>query len=275
MIPNRLRQLWSEGKPTINGWLSVGSSFTAEIMAAQGYDSVTIDVQHGALDYSCVLPMLQAMRASGVVPMARVPWLEPGIIMKMLDAGAYGIICPMVSTAAQAAEFVSYVRYPPDGQRSFGPTRASYSMGPDIPGEANGQVLAFAMIETAEAMTNLDAIAATPGLDGLYIGPADLTFSLHGGRLAPAFDREEPEMIGAIRRVATACKAAGIRAALHCGTPDYAVRAIGWGFDMTTVSGDSRLLAAAAEASVKRFRDLVLTGAGQAAAAAKAGPGGY
>jgi 4-hydroxy-2-oxoheptanedioate aldolase len=278
MIPNRLKQLWSKGRPTINGWLSIGNSFTAEIMAAQGYDSVTIDVQHGALDYASALPMLQAMRASGVVPFARVPWREPGIIMKMLDAGAYGIICPMVNTAAQAAEFVSYVRYPPAGQRSFGPTRATYSMGPDIPGEANGQVLAFAMIETAEVMANLDAIAATPGLDGLYIGPADLTFSLHGGRLAPGFDREEPEMIDAIRRVATACKAAGIRAALHCGTPDYAARAIGWGFDMTTVSGDSRLLAAAAEASVKRFRDLIQTGPGQVGAGQAAGkpaPGGY
>ena len=113
MIKNRLKQLWAEGKPTINGWLSIGNPFTAEIMAAQGYDSLSVDVQHGALDYSMALPMLQAMRASGVVPMARVPWLEPGIIMKVLDAGAYGVICPMVNTAEQAAEFVSYLRYPP------------------------------------------------------------------------------------------------------------------------------------------------------------------
>ena len=99
MIANKLKQLWSQGKPTINGWCSIGNAFTAEIMAAQGYDSVTVDVQHGALDYSSLLPMLQAMRASGVVPMARVPWLEPGIIMKALDAGAFGIICPMVNNA--------------------------------------------------------------------------------------------------------------------------------------------------------------------------------
>ncbi len=89
MIPNRLKQLWAEGKPTLNGWCSIGNPFTAEIMAAQGYDSVTIDAQHGALDYSSALPMMQAMRASGVVPMVRVPWMEPGVIMKMLDAGAY------------------------------------------------------------------------------------------------------------------------------------------------------------------------------------------
>ncbi|HEU0223301.1 MAG TPA: aldolase/citrate lyase family protein [Paracoccaceae bacterium] len=256
MIKNKLKELWAEGGPTINGWLSIGNPFTAEIMAAQGYDSVTIDIQHGALDYSHVLPMFQAMRASGVVPMARVPWREPGIIMKVLDAGAYGVFCPMVNTTEQAAEFVSTLRYPPVGQRSFGPTRANFSAGANYAAEANGEILAFAMVETAEAMANLEAIAATPGLDGIYVGPADLTFSLAQGRLAPAFDREEPEMIEALHRILAACQSAGIRAALHCGTADYAARAIGWGFDMTTVSGDSRLLAAAADASVRRFREL-------------------
>src|SRR5918998_1669100 len=256
MIKNKLKQLWAEGKPTINGWLSIGNAFTAEIMAAQGYDSVSIDVQHGALDYSSALPMLQAMRASGAVPMARVPWLEPGIIMKVLDAGAYGVICRMVNTPDQASNFVSYVRSPPLGQRSFGPTRANISAGTNYAAEANDEILAFAMIETAQAMENLDAIAATPGLDGIYVGPADLTFSLAQGRLVPAFDREEPEMIEALQTIVAACKRNGIRAALHCGTPEYAARAIGWGFDMTTVGGDSRLLAAAAAASVKRFRDL-------------------
>jgi 4-hydroxy-2-oxoheptanedioate aldolase len=256
VIKNGLRALWAEGRPTLNGWLSIGNAFTAEIMAAQGYDSICIDIQHGALDYSAALPMLQAMRASGVVPLARVPWLEPGIVMKVVDAGAYGVICPMVNTASQAAEFVSYLRYPPLGQRSFGPTRANLSAGGNYAAEANGEILAFAMVETAEAMSNLDAIASTPGLDGIYVGPADLTFSLAQGRLAPAFDREEPEMIDALKRIVAACKKAGIRSALHCGTAEYAVRAISWGFDMTTVSGDSRLLAAAADASVRRFREL-------------------
>lgn len=271
MIKNKLKQIWADGRPTINGWLSIGNPFTAEIMAAQGYDSVSVDVQHGALDYSMLLPMFQAMRASGVVPMARVPWLEPGIIMKVLDAGAYGVICPMVNTPQQAAEFVSYLRYPPAGQRSFGPTRANFSAGANYAAEANDEILAFAMVETAEAMRNLDAIAATPGLDGIYVGPADLTFSLHQGRLAPAFDRQEPEMIEALRAIVVACKRHGKRAALHCGTAHYAARAIEWGFDMTTVSGDSRLLAAAAQASVARFRELT----GAKPASAEAGKGGY
>lgn len=255
MIRNRLKTIFAAGRPAINGWLSIGNPFTAEIMAAQGYDCVTIDIQHGALDYASVLPMLQAVRASGVVPMARVPWREPGIIMKALDAGALGIICPMISSVAEAAEFVSYMRYPPLGQRSFGPTRATIAYGGyDV--SANEEVLALAMIETREGMERVEEIAATPGLDGIYIGPADLTLGTQNGRLAPGFDREEDEMIALIKRILGACKTNGILACLHCGTPDYAARAVGWGFDLTTVSGDSRLLAAAASASVKRWREL-------------------
>lgn len=272
MIKNRLKVLWAEGKPTLNGWLSIGNAFTAEIMAAQGYDSVSIDVQHGALDYSAVLPMFQAMRASGVVPMARVPWLEPGIIMKVLDAGAYGVICPMVNTAEQAAEFVSYLRYPPQGLRSFGPTRVNFAAGANYATEANDEILGFAMIETKQAMANLDAIAATPGLSGIYVGPADLSLSLFDGKVTAGFDREEPEVIEALHRILAACKKNGVRAALHCGTAEYAARAIGWGFDMTTVSGDSRILAAGAAASVADFRRLT---APEEAAPAAVGKGGY
>ena len=160
------------------------------------------------------------------------------------------------------------MRYPPLGQRSFGPTRVSFAAGANYAGEANEEILAFAMIETAEGMSNLSSIAATPGLDGLYVGPADLTLSLAQGRLAPDFDREEDEMIAALKEIVGACKTSGIRAALHCGTPEYAARAIEWGFDMTTVSGDSRLLAGAASASVAKFRQL----AGQIGAKAEKGP---
>ncbi|HIO01196.1 MULTISPECIES: HpcH/HpaI aldolase family protein [Thalassospira] len=255
MISNKLKSIWAEQHPVLNGWLSIGNPFTAEIMAEQGYDSITIDIQHGALDYSSCLPMFQAMRGSGVVPMARVPWREPGIIMKALDAGAMGIICPMINTPEEAAEFVSFMRYPPQGQRSFGPTRANVAYGGyDL--TANNELLALAMIETQAGMDNLDKIAATPGLDGIYVGPADLTLGTQNGRLAPGFDREEDEMIATIKRILNACKENGIKACLHCGTPEYAARAIEWGFDLTTVSGDSRLLAAAASASVNSWREL-------------------
>lgn len=265
----KLRALWDQGQPTLNGWLSIGSPFTAEIMAAQGFDSLTIDMQHGALDYTELLPMLQAMRASGATLLARVPWLDPAQVMKALDAGADGIICPMVNTAGEAARFVSYLRYPPQGQRSFGPTRAMFAHGPDYPQTANSRILAFAMIETAEALANLDTITATPGLDGIYVGPADLTQSVSQGRLPFGMDRQEPQMIAAIRRIADACHARGLIAALHCGTPDYAAQAVGWGFRMTTVGGDTRFLSAAAAAAVAGFRRLT-TGAADSAQ-----PGGY
>lgn len=256
-MTNRLREIWASGQVALNGWCSIGAPFAAELMAAQGYDALTVDMQHGALDYSSLLPMLQAMRGSGVLPMARVPWLEAGAIMKALDAGAYGIICPMVNTAEEAAAFVSYLRYPPLGQRSFGPTRVAVGAGPGYARTANEAVLAFAMVETAQAMANLDAIVATPGLDGIYVGPADLAFSTSNGALEPGFDREEPELVAMLHRIAAACQSRGICAALHCGTPEYAARAAGWGFGLVTISGDSRLLAGAAAASVRGFRGLV------------------
>jgi 4-hydroxy-2-oxoheptanedioate aldolase len=265
----RLRKHWTEGKATLNGWCSIGNAFTAEIMAAQGFDSLTVDMQHGALDYSDLLPMLQAMRASGATLLARVPWLDPANVMKALDAGAEGVICPMVNTAEEAAALVSYMRYPPKGQRSFGPTRAAFALGAGYAAQANETVLAFAMIETAEGFANLDAIVATPGLDGIYVGPSDLSLSLGQGRLAPALDREEPEMVEALQRIAAACQRQGVIAALHCGTAEYAVRAVGWGYRMTTVGGDTRFLSQGAAAAVAEFRKL----AGQAGG--PTAPGGY
>ncbi|MCQ4630127.1 2,4-dihydroxyhept-2-ene-1,7-dioic acid aldolase [Shinella sp. CPCC 100929] len=257
MIKNGVKQRWAEGKPVINGWLSIGNSFSAEIMAGQGYDSLTIDMQHGIVGYDGTVPMLQAMRASGVTPLVRVPWLDPADIMKALDAGAYGVICPMINTRAEAERLVSYVRYPPAGVRSFGPSRALFSAGPGYAAEADDEIICLAMIETAQAYENLEDILATPGLDGVYIGPADLTLGLQGKRYAPGFDRREPEMIEAIKRILHAAHKAGKRAALHNGTPEYAAEAVGWGFDFITVSNDVRLLAAAADASVRKFRELV------------------
>jgi len=257
MIKNGIRKLWANGKPALNGWLSIGNAFTAEIMAAQDYDSLTIDMQHGALDYSAALPMMQAMRASGKTLMARVPWLDPGIIMKAMDGGAYGIICPMINSRDEAATLVSAMRYPPGGTRSFGPTRVSVGAGADYASGANHEMLAIAMIETARAVENLSEIVTTPGLDAVYIGPSDLTLGVSNGTLPAGFDRQEPEMTEVILRILKAAKDAGIRAGIHCGKPEYAVKAIGWGFDLVTVSGDSRLLAAAAGTSVGEFRALL------------------
>lgn len=256
-MKNNVKAAWAAGRPTINGWLSIASSFSAEIMANQGYDSLTIDIQHGALDYGGALPMMQALRASGVTPFVRVPWNEPGIIMKSLDAGAHGIICPMVNSRAEAEALVEAMYYPPKGKRSFGPTRVLFAEGADYHAHTSDEILCIAMVETAEAMENLQEIAATPGIDALYIGPSDLTIGYTNGRLPPGFDRQEEEMIEVIKRILDAAHTAGKRAALHCGSPEYAARAVEWGFDMTTVSGDVRLLAAAAGDSVKDWRQRV------------------
>lgn len=257
-MKNPLNEIWARGEPVLNAWCSIGNPFSAEIMASQDFDSITIDGQHGALDYSSILPMMQAMKASGKVLMARVPWRDPTWVMKFLDAGAMGIICPMVNSAEEAAEFVSYMRYPPHGQRSWGPTRAAFAY-PGYSQEINEAVLAFAMIETAEAMANLDEIAATPGLDGLYVGPADLSIGISQGRLGPGFDRTEPEVIEAIGKISEAAKRNGIHAVLHCGTPEYAAGAVDWGYDMFTVSSDARFLNAGAADAVTRFRNLTKT----------------
>ena len=272
MIKNGIKRLWADGKPVLNGWLSIGNPFSAEIMAAQGYDSVTIDMQHGAVGYDGTLPMLQAMRASGVTPMVRVPWLDPADIMKALDAGAYGVICPMINTREEAERLVSYVRYPPTGVRSFGPTRALFSTGGGYAAEADDEIICLAMIETAQAFQNLDEILQTPGLDGVYIGPADLTLGLQGKKYAPGFDRKEPEMVEAIKHILDSAHKAGKRAALHNGTPEYAAGAVAWGFDLVTVSNDVRLLAGAAEASVRKFRELTENAS---ASAKSSGQGGY
>lgn len=273
MTPNGIKKLWDDGKPALNGWLSIANPFSAEIMAAQGYDSLTVDTQHGVIDGQAAITMFQAMRASGVVPMARVPWLDPSAIMKAMDGGAYGIICPMINSRAQAAKLVSCMRYPPKGTRSFGPTRANFSAGSNYAAEANDEILCFAMIETAEAMDNLGEIVTTPGLDAVYIGPADLTLGVTQGRLAPGFDREEPEMVDAIKRILNAAHGAGIKAALHTGSPEYAAKAIGWGFDLVTADNDVRLLAGAAKTNVDKFRALLAEESG--AASATKGSAGY
>ena len=254
MTPNGIRRLWSEGKPVLNGWLSIGNPFTAEIMAAQGYDALTIDQQHGFLGYEAAAAMMQAIRASSATPMMRVPWLSAGDIMKALDAGALGIICPMINSRAEAEQLVSYMRYPPHGQRSFGPTRAVVAHGADYGQKADEEVLCLAMIETADGMKNLDEIVTTAGLDGVYIGPADLTLGLTGRKYPTGFDREEPEMVAAIKTILAKAHAAGIRACLHCGSPAYAAKAISWGFDLVTLLNDVRLLASAAQASLTATR---------------------
>src|SRR5688572_4346147 len=151
MRDNKLRSLWAAKGKAVNGWLAIPNSFCAEVMAHQGWDTLTIDLQHGLIDTAVLVPMLQAIQATPTMPLVRVPWLEPGVIMKTLDAGAQGLICPMVNTREDAQRLVQYTRYAPQGGRSFGPVRAGLVHGADYAEKANDNVAVFAMIETRQA----------------------------------------------------------------------------------------------------------------------------
>jgi len=168
--PNKIKQMWRDGRFVTLGWLSVSHGFTAEVMARQGFDALCVDMQHGTTDMSDVWPMLQAISQTETVPVVRVPWNDPATIMKALDLGAYGIIVPLINTADDAAKAVAACRYPPVGMRSSGPVRAVHYGGSDYLAKANDEIVVMAMIETKEGLANLDAICATKGLDAVY-GP--------------------------------------------------------------------------------------------------------
>jgi len=248
---NRLRTLWQQNKPAVNGWLAIPNGFSAEVMAHQGWDTLTIDMQHGVIDYAQMVTMLQAISTTPTVPIVRVPWLEPGIVMKSLDAGAYGIICPMVNTREDAQRLVAYSHYAPRGSRSFGPVRASLYAGDDYPAKANDTIVAFAMIETKQALDNLDAILSVEGLDAVYIGPSDLSLSL-GCR--PVLDDVDPPAAQAIAHVLARAKAHGVRAGVHNALPASARARAAMGFDFVTIGSDARILAAGSQELLKALR---------------------
>lgn len=239
MRANRLREIWSRGLPVINGWCSVGNALTAEAMASMGWDALTIDTQHGMIGYAEMLAMLQAISTTAVTPLVRVSWNQPGEIMRALDSGAYGIICPMINSVQECEAFVGACRYPPQGYRSSGPTRAAIYAGADYQAHANQEVLAIAMIETAAGLENVEAIVATPGLDGVYIGPSDLSLALGG---PPGQDSTAPVLLAAFDRVVAACKQAQVKVGVHTASAGYAQAMLGRGFDLVTVAGDLKFL---------------------------------
>jgi 4-hydroxy-2-oxoheptanedioate aldolase len=241
MRPNRLREIWAEGRGALNGWCSIGCAFTAETLARQGWDAITVDAQHGLIGYAEMLAMLQAVAATDAVPLVRVSWNQPGEIMRALDAGAMGVICPMVNSRAECEAFVRACRYPPDGYRSFGPTRAAVVHGADYASRANAEVMTFAMIETAEGLANLDEIVATPGLDGVYVGPSDLSLALGG---QPDQDSQDPMRLAAFDKILAACKAHGLRVGVYTTSVAYSQQMLARGFDLVTVGADARYLAA-------------------------------
>ena len=254
MRKNKLKELFKAGKPIINSWLAVPSSFSAEVMANQGWDSLTIDMQHGLIDYPNAVGMLQSISTTETTPMARVNWNEPGQIMKILDAGCYGIICPMVSNRKEAENFIKACQYPPKGYRSFGPIRASIYGGDNYVKYADSEILKLAMIETKESLDKLDEILETPNLDGIYIGPADLSLAVGE---EPGFDKaEDTKAYKEILRILEAAKKRNLLAGLHNGTAEYAQKMIKKGFNLVTVGSDSRYISAGAKTDLEKLKGI-------------------
>ena len=200
-----------------------------------------------------MIPMLQAISTTNTAPVVRVPWLEPGILMKTLDAGACAVICPMVNTREDAQKLVAYTHYAPMGTRSFGPIRALLYSGADYASHANESIVTFAMIETAQALDNLDSILSVEGLDAIYIGPSDLSLSLG---CTPTFDDVDPKAAEAIDHILARAKAHGVVAGIHNGTPEAALKRIAKGFQFVTISSDARLMAAGAQSVLSKMRSV-------------------
>ena len=230
-----MKQLWAEGKHVTMGWLSVSHAFTAEIMARQGFDALVIDMQHGLTDMNDVWPMLQAISQTDTVPVVRVPWNDPATIMKVLDFGAYAVLVPLINTPEDAAKAVAAVRYPPVGIRSSGPVRAVHYGGSDYVAKANDEIVLMAMIETKEGLANLDAICATPGLDAIYIGPADLSFALG---MPPRADNPDPVHMATCDKIRDAAHKHGKKACMHCASAAFAAASLKRGFDLVMLTSE-------------------------------------
>jgi len=250
-MANAIKDAIRSGKKIVNGWLAIPSFFSAEVMAQAGWDAITVDMQHGVQDYLSAIQCFQAVQCHGITPMVRVPWNEPGIIGKVLDAGAKGVICPMVNTPEEARAMVAACRYPPHGTRSFGPIRSGMYGAPADTAAVNADILVIPMIETKTAIDNLEAILDVPGVDGIYIGPSDLGLSIG---LVPKLDREEPEVLKLYERFLSETKKRGQFAGLHNGNGAYAKRLLDMGFSLATIANDSGLLLMGAKAQLSAAR---------------------
>ena len=249
-----LKSRWRAGTTTTNAWLAIPDALPAEIAARTGVDSLCIDMQHGLVDQAAAVRILQATSGTGVPVLVRVAWNEPATLMRALDAGAAGVIVPMVNGREEAQAAVAACRYPPVGIRSFGPVRPALTEGPGYFAAANDAVLVFAMIETRRALDELDAIVATDGLDGVYIGPADLSLALD---LAPEMDSVVELHQTTVKRIFRTAKLHGKFVGMHCNSAEFAATAAGWGADFVTVVTDTTALRVEMSGRVARFHELL------------------
>ena len=248
----RLRAAWGVGDATYGLWSTLPDLSVAELIAGLQYDYVVVDLQHGVATFADLPVMAQVMRGAGMAPIVRVPRNSPTEIMRALDCGAAGVLVPLIGSAAEARAAVEPCRFPPAGTRSWGPmwgyVRSDGALAPE---EQDAQAICLVMVETAGAIEALDEIVATPGIDGIYVGPNDLALACGYGRQTY---RDSPELVRLIQRVIDACRAAGIAAGLHCSDPEMARDWVARGATMVTIAQDTGLLAESATAALDDAR---------------------
>lgn len=246
-----VRRRWAAGEVAFNAWSTFPGVASASILADAGFDAVTVDLQHGEHTAAGLGEAIEAIERAAAVAFVRLPWNDPASIMRVLDLGAGGLICPMVNSAEEAEAFVRYCRYPPFGRRSYGPVRSAFGTAREQTEAANAAVLAFAQIETAEGWANVEAICATEGLDGVYVGPADLSLTLGFDGFA---DLAAAEMQDALARIVASASSAGIVPGIHSPTADQAIEMARGGFRFVGAAGDRELLGSSGAQSLARIR---------------------
>ena len=246
-----VRDRWAAGEVALNAWSTFGGSSAATVLAAAGFDAVTVDLQHGEHTLERLGEVVGEIERAGAVPFVRLGWNDPAGVMRALDLGARGLICPMVDTADDAAAFVRFCRYPPLGARSYGPVRSAFGTGREQADAANAAILAFAQIETAQGWADVEAICATPGLDGVYVGPADLSLALG---LEGFADLGSRDLLEALDRVVVAASRHAIVPGIHAPSIERAVEMARRGFRFVGAAGDTELLRGGAAESIERTR---------------------
>ena len=243
------------GDTVFASWCTLASPIVAETIAREGYAAVVLDIQHGLWDTATIIAGIGALHHAGSTPLVRVPIGDFAFVSRALDFGAEAIIAPMINTAADARQFAAVAKYPPLGERSWGPQRAMALQGKtvttDYLREANEGTLTLAMIETATALGNVDTIAATPGIDALFIGPYDLSTALSAGT---AQDVQAPEVERAIDKICVAASKAGKIPGIYCANTDRALALAKRGFRFITIGSDLGLLRDSAAAQVKALK---------------------
>ena len=252
---NPLKSAWQRGEKTLGVWCTLPGSTQAEMVARQGVDYVCVDYQHGMIDHGTGVQMMQSILAGGAIPIARPGWNEPARIMQLLDAGVRGVVVPMVNDADEAAAAVAATRFPPRGDRSYGPVRVREVMGSADPEELE-DVAVMLMIETRRGIENAREIIRTEGVTGIYIGPSDLSLAMG---IKPNIFPHEEKMLDFLSFVVDECRAAGRVPGIQAANGEIAAFYAELGFDMITIASDAPLLTAAVRSHLATARGAGLT----------------